>query len=92
MAPNEQLEWTAPGSWRWRLAGRPAGRFQVSYAAMAGALGNGYVATTTDAGLGMSLTPDPWDLNSPGNADLYALQNLASVSLKDQVRTKDLEL
>jgi hypothetical protein len=51
---------------------------------MGGALGEGYVASTTDAGLGSSYTPDPWALNSPGNVDLYALQNLASVSLNDQ--------
>jgi hypothetical protein len=63
-----------------------AGRFFLSYTAMAGAPGNGYVATTTYGGIGTSLTLDPWAQNSPGNVDLYALQNVASVSLKDQVR------
>jgi hypothetical protein len=52
--------------------------------AMSGALGEGYVASTTDAGLGLSYVPDPWALNSPGNVDMYALQNLAAVSLNDQ--------
>lgn len=51
---------------------------------MSGALGEGYVASTTDAGLGLSYVPDPWALNSPGNVDMYALQNLAAVSLNDQ--------
>lgn len=52
--------------------------------AMSGALGEGYVASTTDAGLGLSYVSDPWALNSPGNVDMYALQNLAAVSLNDQ--------
>jgi hypothetical protein len=75
---NRRLQATGGGGW-------VAGRFYLSYTAMAGALGNGYVATTTDGGIGMSQTPDPWALNSPGNVDLYALQDLASVSLNDQV-------
>ncbi|KAH4960653.1 carboxylic ester hydrolase [Parastagonospora nodorum] len=81
--------WLPMKNWNGRLqavggGGWLAGRFDVSYAAMARALGNGYVATTTDAGIGMSYKPDLWALNSPGNVDLYALQNFASVSLKDQ--------
>jgi hypothetical protein len=80
---NGRLQATGGGGW-------VAGRFFLSYTAMAGALGNGYVATTTDGGIGMSLEPDPWALNSPGNVNLYALQNFASVSLKDQVRMKRL--
>jgi hypothetical protein len=48
------------------------------------ALGEGYVTTTTDGGLGTATSPDLWALNSPGNVDLYALQNLASRSLNDQ--------
>jgi hypothetical protein len=59
---------------------------------MCGALGEGYVASTTDSGLGLSYVPDLWALKSPGNVNLYALQNLASVSLNDQVSSQSIEL
>ncbi|KAJ4350566.1 hypothetical protein N0V95_004615 [Ascochyta clinopodiicola] len=51
---------------------------------MAGAVGEGYVATTSDAGIGLSYVPDPWALTSPGNINFYALQDFASVALNDQ--------
>lgn len=83
--------WLPMKNWNGRLqavggGGWVAGRFFLSYTAMTGALENGYVATTTEGGIDMSLTPDLWALKSPGNVDLYTLQDLASVSLKDQVR------
>lgn len=74
---NGRLQAVGGGGWR-------AGRFSVPYLAMDGALGEGYVSTTTDGGLGAALSPDPWALNSPGNVNLYALQNLASKTLNDQ--------
>lgn len=52
---------------------------------MAGAVVDGYATLTTDAGLGGAPDPIPWALLSPGNVNLYLLQNLASVSLEDGV-------
>lgn len=52
---------------------------------MNGAIGEGYVASSSDGGIGMSYTPDPWALASPGNVNLYALQDFASAALNDQV-------
>ncbi|KAI6910722.1 tannase and feruloyl esterase [Hortaea werneckii] len=81
--------WLPLDTWNGRLqavggGGYVAGRFPLSNAAMAGAVGNGYVTTSTDAGLGSSYVPDPWAQVGKGNVDLFALQNLASVSLNDQ--------
>jgi hypothetical protein len=89
--------WLPLEGWNGRLqavggGGYVAGRFPLSYIAMGGALADGYVASTTDSGLGSSYVPDPWALNSPGNVNLYALQNVASVSLNDQVSSQSIEL
>ncbi|KAE8449645.1 hypothetical protein EG329_007975 [Mollisiaceae sp. DMI_Dod_QoI] len=62
--------------------GWAAGLFYFSYVGMAAAVGEGYAAVSTDAGLG-SLDPMAWALLSPGNVDMYLLQDLASVSLND---------
>ncbi|KAL1859956.1 hypothetical protein Plec18170_001904 [Paecilomyces lecythidis] len=51
---------------------------------MNGALADGYATITTDAGLGSASDAAPWALSSPGNVNLYNLDNLASVSLNDE--------
>ncbi|KAI1460040.1 tannase and feruloyl esterase [Annulohypoxylon moriforme] len=81
--------WLPADNWNGRLqavggAGWVPGRFAVSYSAMYGAIADGYATVTTDAGVPSDDSADPWALNSPGNVNLYNLQNLASVSLNDE--------
>lgn len=73
---NERFQGVGGGGW-------VAGRFYLSYAAMAGALSEGYATVTTDAGLG----PDPadWALTNRGEVNLNLLHNLGSISLGDEV-------
>ena len=77
---NERLQAVGGGGW-------VAGRFFLSYGAMNGAIADGYVTITTDAGLGAAEDATPWAQVSDGNVNLYNLQNLASVSLNDEVCT-----
>ncbi|KAB2108010.1 putative feruloyl esterase [Alternaria gaisen] len=81
--------WLPIEDWNGRLqavggGGWVAGRFSISYVFMDEAISEGYVASTTDAGYGSAPIPDEWALNSPGNVDMYTLQNFASKSLHDQ--------
>ncbi|KAI1338564.1 tannase and feruloyl esterase [Xylariaceae sp. FL0016] len=66
-------------------AGYLAGRSQSLYPQMSAAVHEKYATTSTDAGLVGAADGDaPWALLSPGNVDLYSLQNFAFVSLNDQ--------
>lgn len=87
--------WLPATGWNRRLqavggGGFVAGRFGPAYSAMSGAVADGYATVTTDAGLGTAPDPTTWALLSPGNVNLYDLQNLASVSLEDEVRQQAL--
>lgn len=79
------------GQWNGRLqavggGGWVAGRSLMSYMGMYGALADGYATTTTDAGLPHGTAEgESWALLSPGHVDMNKLQNLASVSLDDEV-------
>jgi feruloyl esterase len=79
--------WSPTNSWNERMqaiggGGWIAGMSFLSYIGMAGAVAEGYAAITTDGGH-TSDNPEDWALLSPGNVNLYTLQNFASVSLND---------
>jgi hypothetical protein len=58
---------------------------------MSGAIAEGYATMTTDAGLGSAENARPWAQVSPGNVDLYALQNFGSLALYEEaVMMKDI--
>ncbi|KAI0870159.1 Tannase/feruloyl esterase [Hypoxylon argillaceum] len=81
--------WLPTNNWNERFlavggGGFVAGRFFLSYVNMQGALFDGYASITTDAGLGSAMDASSWAQTSPGNVNLYNLQNLASVSLNDE--------
>lgn len=85
--------WLPVDKWNGRFqavggGGWVAGRFFMSYSAMAGAIADGYATITTDAGLGSAADASPWALLSPGNVNLYNLDNLGSRSLDDEVSAK----
>lgn len=80
--------WLPTVAWNGRMqgiggSGWSAGMTPFSFTAMAGAVGEGYVGVTTDGGHNSDADPSDWALLSPGNVNLYALQDFGSVSLND---------
>ncbi|KAL6242331.1 hypothetical protein RBB50_010879 [Rhinocladiella similis] len=76
--------WLPLDGWNHRLQGAAGGGFLagLNLPSMAGALSDGFAVVSTDAGHKIE-DASTWALLSPGNVDLYALQNWASVSLHD---------
>ncbi|OAL22145.1 hypothetical protein AYO20_11245 [Fonsecaea nubica] len=76
--------WLPLEGWNQRLQGAAGGGFLagLNVPSMAGALSDGFAVVSTDAGHKVE-DASTWALLSPGNVDLYALQNWASVSLND---------
>jgi hypothetical protein len=75
-------------TWNGRLqmvggAGWQGGLTYAAIAGMTAAIGEGYATISTDAGLGSQATPEEWALLSPGNVNLYLLQDLTATSLND---------
>lgn len=76
---NGRLHAFGGGGWE-------AGRNFLSELMMIGAIGEGFAAVTTGAGLVGGPTA-PWGLLSDGNSNLYELRNLGTVSLYEKVRS-----
>lgn len=95
---NVSLVYTHPGErdninvWVW-LPDDWSGRFQgvggggwttgLVAASMVKAIVGGYAAVSTDGGHSATATAESWGLLSPGNVNLYLLQDFASVALND---------
>ncbi|KAF2629038.1 tannase and feruloyl esterase [Macroventuria anomochaeta] len=74
-----------PSTWNGRFEGVGGGGWVTGFPSeMVPAISQGYAAVSTDGGHdALSQATDSWALLSPGNVNLYALQNFASVALND---------
>ncbi|KAJ8117004.1 hypothetical protein OPT61_g1688 [Boeremia exigua] len=74
-----------PASWNGRFQGAGGGGWVTGFPSqIVPAIAEGYAAVATDGGHdGLGQTTESWALLSPGNVNLYALQNFASVTLND---------
>jgi hypothetical protein len=74
-----------PSTWNGRFQGVGGGGWTTGFPSeMVPAISKGYAAVSTDGGHdGVGQSADSWALASPGNVNLYALQNFASVALND---------
>lgn len=86
---NVQVWLPSSSSYNQRLQGIGGGAFvaglsetATSYT-MAKAVYNGYAAVGTDSGHNGTATTASWALLSPGNVNLYLLEDFASISLND---------
>lgn len=74
-----------PSAWNGRFQGVGGGGWVTGFPSeMVPAISQGYAAVSTNGGHdGLGQSTDSWALLSPGNVDLNALQNFASVALND---------
>jgi hypothetical protein len=82
--------WLPIDNWNGRLqavggGGWAAGRRPMITVAMQGGLAEGFSTITTDGGVAAEFEANLWALVSPGNVNMYKLQNFASVALQDEV-------
>jgi feruloyl esterase len=78
--------WLAlPNTWNGRFQGVGGGGWATGFPSeMLPAISQGYAAVSTDGGHdALAQTADSWAMLSPGNVNLYALQNFASVTIND---------
>ncbi|KAH6695644.1 tannase [Plectosphaerella plurivora] len=78
--------WLPLDTWNGRLqfiggAGWQAGLHPAGLMAMTAAIGQGFVAVSTDAGLGSDFTPENWALREEGVVNMRLLKNFGSDSL-----------
>lgn len=74
-----------PDTWNGRFQGVGGGGWSTDADVedMVSAVSQGYAAVTTDGGHTATKNTSSWALLSPGNVNLYLLQDFASVSLND---------
>ena len=74
-----------PDNWNERFLGEGGGGWMAGFgpSSLARAIVKGYSAASTDGGHPVAAPTSDWALTSPGNVNLYLLQDLASVSLND---------
>ncbi|KAI1107132.1 tannase and feruloyl esterase [Jackrogersella minutella] len=80
--------WLPVNDWNGRLqaaggSGLGPGRFDMSYGNMAGAIGEGYATTSTDAGIPNPLDPYSWVLEGPGKIDEVLVRHWGGDILND---------
>ncbi|KAM3068381.1 hypothetical protein ACMFMG_009518 [Clarireedia jacksonii] len=83
---NVQVWLPAASSWNQRFMGTGGGALATGTfdRALSPAIASGYSAASTDGGHNPNLlSAEPWALISPGNVNLYLLQDFASVALND---------
>ncbi|KAK7186462.1 hypothetical protein DPSP01_002109 [Paraphaeosphaeria sporulosa] len=74
-----------PNTWNGRFQGVGGGGWTTNadFGDMVSAVSQGYAAATTNGGHTATTNTSSWAMLSPGNVNLYLLQDFASVSLND---------